>query len=128
VRAALGFLLGGAIWATTWILPVTFMIAMAWGCETHTRQLGRRALALYGGEAASARAAIAIVRKRHDPGDDRRQLLRSIALSLSVAIPIGFVAYVNHVRQSVGVTWLGAVGALVALSLVVATAVLANRR
>ena len=38
---------------TTWVFPVTFMIAMAWGCETHARQLGRRTLLFYDGEAAS---------------------------------------------------------------------------
>ena len=52
-KAAFGVLFGVAIWATTWVFPVTFMIAMAWGCETHARQLGRRTLLYYDGEAAS---------------------------------------------------------------------------
>ena len=50
VRAVFSVLLGIGIWVTTWVLPVTFMIVMAWGCETHTRQLGRRALVFYDGE------------------------------------------------------------------------------
>ncbi len=50
------------------------------------------------------------------------------ALALSVAIPIGFVAYVDHVRNTVGVNWLGALGALVAVSLVAAMAILGARR
>jgi len=29
--------IGGAIWAVTWIIPVTFMILMAWSCDTSTR-------------------------------------------------------------------------------------------
>ena len=37
------------------------MIAMAWGCESQTRALGRRALAFYGGEA------------KHDTCRDRRR-------------------------------------------------------
>jgi len=26
---------GAAIWVMAWVLPFTFMIMMAWGCETH---------------------------------------------------------------------------------------------
>jgi hypothetical protein len=128
VRAGLGVLMAGAIWVITWVLPVTFMIAMAWGCESHARQLGRRALVLYGGDAASASSAIATADERHDRGDDKRTILRGVALFLSVAIPIAFIAYVDHVRNTVGVNWLGALGALVAVSLVIATAVVSSRR
>ena len=52
LRAVFGVLLGVGIWVTTWVLPLTFMIVMAWGCETHARQLGRRTLLYYDGEAA----------------------------------------------------------------------------
>jgi hypothetical protein len=45
-----------------------------------------------------------------------------------VAIPLGFIAYVDHVRKVVGVNRLGALGGVVALSLVLATAVISNRR
>jgi hypothetical protein len=122
MRAAGGLVFGLAIWATTWILPLTFMVAMAWGCETHCRQLGLRTLALYGGD------SIENGRRHVDEGHTRRQVLRSIALALSVAIPVAFVAYANHVRQDTGVTWIAAVGALVALSLVIAGAVYGSRR
>jgi hypothetical protein len=128
VRAVFGVLLGIGIWLTTWVLPLTFMIVMAWGCETHTRQLGRRALVFYDGEEESVRAALAAADKRRDRGHDKRAILRTAALFLSVAIPIGFIAYVDHVRKTVGVNWLGALGAVVALSLVIATAVISNRR
>lgn len=128
IRAAFGLAIGGAIWATTWIFPVSFMIAMAWGCESHARQLGRRALAYYGGEAATAEAAIAAAERRHDKGHDVRAILRTTAFGLSIAIPIAFIAYVDHVRQSTGVNWLGAVGALVALSVVIAVTLVASRR
>ena len=101
---------------------------MAWGCETHARQLGRRALVFYDGEAASVSAAIALAGRRRDRGHDKRAVLRTIALFLSVAVPLAFVAFVNHVRSTVGVNWLVAVGALVAVSLVIATAVIASRR
>jgi hypothetical protein len=128
LRTAAGLAIGGAVWAATWIFPVSFMVAMAWGCETHTRQLGRRVIALYGGEAATAQAAIEAAERRQDRGHDARTLLRTGALALSVAVPLLFIAYVDHVRQSTGVNWLGAVGALVALSLVLALALVSSRR
>lgn len=128
LRAAFGLAIGGAIWATTWIFPVSFMIAMAWGCESHARQLGRRALAYYGGEAATAEAAIAAADRKQDKGHDVRAILRTAAFALSIVIPIAFIAYVDHVRQTTGVNWLGAVGALVALSVVIAVSLVASRR
>ncbi len=128
LRAVFSFLLGAAIWVMTWVLPFTFMIMMAWGCETHSRQLGRRALVFYGGDAASVSAAMAIAERRRDQGHSARAGLRAIALFLSVAVPLGFIAYVNHLRNTVGVNWLVAIGALVAVSLVVATMVISSRR
>ena len=124
----LTLVVGLAFWAITWILPLTFMIAMAWGCESQARALGRRALAFYGGEASTTNAAIAVAGKHQDKGHSTRQIVRSAALALSVAIPVAFVAYANHVRHSTGLTWLGALGSLVALSLVIATAVWGARR
>ena len=128
IRAVMSFLVAAAIWVMTWVLPFTFMIMMAWGCETHARQLGRRTLVYYDGEAASVNAAIALAARRRDRGHDKRALLRALALFLSVAIPLGFIAVVNHYRNTVGFNWLAALGSLVALSLVIATAVIASRR
>jgi hypothetical protein len=128
LKAVVGSLLGVAVWLTTWVLPVTFMVAMAWGCETHARQLGRRALLFYDGDADSAQAAIAAVKERQDRGHRKREIVRATIFVLSIAIPIGFVAYADHVRQSTGINGLGALGALVAVSLVLAVSVLARRR
>jgi len=128
LKAAGGIAIGTAIWLTTWVLPLTFMIAMAWACESHTRQLGRRVLLYYDGDADSARDAIREADDKTDHGHDRRQILRAVALFLSVAIPIGFIAVVDHYRQSTGFNWVGALGALVALSLVIAVAVVAGRK
>ncbi|MGN6168197.1 MAG: hypothetical protein ACTHQQ_08505 [Solirubrobacteraceae bacterium] len=128
LKSVASMLLGAGIWVMTWVLPVTFMILMAWGCETHARQLGRRALVYYDGEAASASAAIALAKRRRDRGHDTRAVLRGIALFLSVAVPIAFIAYIDHVRNTVGFNWLGALGALVAVSIVIAVAVVASRK
>ena len=128
LRGWIGIAGGTAIWLSTWVFPITFMVAMAWGCETHTRTLGRRVMAFYDGDAATPQAAIAAANRREDRGHDKRQILRTIALFLSVAIPIGFVAYADHVRQSTGINGVVALGALVALSLVLAPTVVATRR
>jgi hypothetical protein len=128
LRSVASVLIGAAVWVMTWVFPVTFMVLMAWGCETHARQLGRRALAFYDGEAASINAAIALAERRRDRGHDKRRVLRSIVLFLSLAIPLAFIAYVDHERKTVGLNWLGALGALVAISVVVAIGVAANRR
>jgi hypothetical protein len=128
VRAAVSLLIGIALWVITWVFPLTFMIMMAWGCQTHSRQLGRRALVFYDGEEATLAAAIAAADRRKDRGHQWRAIGRSILLFLSVAVPMGFVVFANHVRQSTGINWVAALGALVAVSLVIATAVAAGRR
>ena len=126
LRAAIGALIGAAIWVTTWVLPVTFMIAMAWGCETHARTLGSRSLLFYGGQGACDEAAAG----GPDRGQSRtkRDLIRGFFLVLSIAIPVVFIAYADHVRNSTGINWIGALGALVAASLVIAISVLARQR
>jgi len=118
--------LAAIIWVITWVFPVTFMALMAWTCERNARDLGRRALSFYGGSAAATRATATAARS----SEDRlaRGLIRTVALALSIAVPIAFVAYADHVRKTTGVNAVGAAGALVALSLVIAVAIAANRR
>ena len=128
VRAVFGVLLGVGIWVTTWVLPLTFMIVMAWGCETHARQLGRRTLLYYDGEADNVLDAIKIADQRSDHGHDKRAIARGAALFLSVAIPLGFVGYAQHIRHTTGINWISALAVLVALSLVIATAVISSRK
>jgi hypothetical protein len=82
----------------------------------------------YDGDADSAQAAIAAAKQRKDRGHGKREILRATLLVLSIAGPIGFVAYADQVRQSTGINWVGALGALAAVSLVIAASVLANRR
>jgi hypothetical protein len=128
LKTAYGVIVGVALWVMTWVFPVTFMVMMAWGCETHARQLGRRALVFYDSEEASIRAAIAASKRRHDHGHSKRELIRGFLLFLSVVIPIVFIAYVNHVRKTTGINYLSAIGALVAVSLVIGTIVISGRR
>lgn len=126
MKAAVGLLVGIGIFVITWVLPVTFMIAMAWGCESHARSLGHSTMTYYGGEGAIAEAASTT--GGEDQGRTGRQVLRAALVALSIAVPIAFIAYADHVRQSTGINWLGALGALVAASLVIATTVIVRGR
>ena len=96
VRAVFGVALGVGIWVTTWVLPLTFMIVMAWGCETHARQLGRRTLLYYDGEADNVLEAIKAADARSDRGHDKRAIARgpcsfpSRSRSASLATPSTF--------------------------------------
>jgi hypothetical protein len=128
LKTALAAIIGIAVWLTTWVFPLTFMIAMAWGCDTNARTLGLRALIFYDGEPESAKAAIAAAKKAKEPGHLKRQIVRGVALTLSIGIPVAFLAYVDAQRQSTGITGLSALGALVGLSLVIAAASIATRR
>ena len=121
------FVLGVGSWIVTWVFPVTFMLLMAWGCESNARDLGRRALAFYGGGKETTDAAIASARSGPEPGLRLRRVVRAIALALSIALPVAFVAYADHIRNTTGVNAFAAAGALVALSLVIATTVVARR-
>ena len=54
--AAVGLMLGVAVWLFTWVFPVTFMVVMAWSCERDGRHMGRKVRDSYGGEAATTEA------------------------------------------------------------------------
>jgi hypothetical protein len=128
LKAALGLIGGTLIWAITWVLPLTFMIAMAWACESHARSLGRRTMSFYGGESTDIEAAIAAAAEKEEKGRTKRDLLRALGLVLSVAIPLAIVVYANYIRQTTGFTVTSALGAIVAVSLVIALSLVAARR
>ncbi len=117
-----------ALWAITWIFPVTFMIMMAWGCETHSRQLFQHVHTYYATEERPADGP-------PQPGSGwrarvprGRQAISAAGLALSIAIPAGFLAYAIHVHHKFGLTWVTVLGLLVALSVVTAAAVYGSRR
>ena len=128
LKTVFACLVAFTIWVITWVLPVTFMLAMAWGCDTNARGLGRRALIFLESDPDKAQAAITAAKHTKEPGHYRRKVLRAALLILSVVIPLGFIAWADHQRQNTGITGLSAVGGLVALSLVIGTAVAATRR
>ena len=127
LKATAGLVIVTVIWVSTWVFPVTFMILMAWGCESHARELGNRALAFYGGDADSAEDAIIKADRSEDRGHDRRTIIRTLLLGLSVVVPLGIVAGVIHLMKDSGSALLTGIGAVVACSLVVAVGVAASR-
>ena len=81
----------------------------------------------YSGESTDIDAAIAAADEGNDEGHTKRDLMRAGLLALSVAIPVAFIAYADHVRQTTGVNWVGALGAVVGVSLVLAISIRASR-
>jgi hypothetical protein len=125
-RQALAFVAAGAIWVVTWILPLTFMILMAWSCETSTRQLGALALEFYSGEGVEKEP---LLRRPHLPPEahrGRRQFVRWLLLLVSIALPIALLAWSVTQRDALP-AGAGAVAGLVGLSLVIVLAVLVSR-
>jgi hypothetical protein len=127
LKTAIAALVGLAVFVITSVFPFTFMISMGWGCDSSTRALGSRALSFYDTEPGSAQAAIAAAKQQREAGLNRRQILRATLLVLSVAIPIAFISVIVEDHQTIGISVPTAVGALVALSLVITTTVLATR-
>jgi hypothetical protein len=77
-------------------VPFSFMLSMAWGCDSSTRTLGRRALTFYDTE----QAAITAAKQQRRTRLTKRQILRATLLALSFAIPIAFIAYVVEDHQT----------------------------
>ena len=128
MRDVVGTGLFVALWAVTWIFPVTFMIMMAWGCETHSRQLFQRTRDFYATEPAPEQSPPEAGRGWRARVPSGRQAVSAAGLALSVAIPAGFLAYAIRVHNKFGLTWVTGLGFLVALSVVTAAAVYGSRR
>ena len=75
----------------------------------------------------TAEAAVELAGDVDDKGHDRRDIVRATFLGLSIAIPLGIVAAVIHFMQNSSSPILMAIGALVAVSLVVAITVSAGK-
>jgi hypothetical protein len=91
-RQATMFVIGGAIWAVTWIVPLTFMIVMAWSCDTSTRQLGAIALEFYSGEGVHDARGLKSMRTAPEPGSGRRAFVRWFLVVVATAIPLVLLA------------------------------------
>ena len=127
VMSAVRFVVAGFIWVLTWILPVTFMIMMSWACETDARRFGQRVTTRYGEEGDDIAIAIAAA-DRKAGGNRALSVARGALVVLSLAVPLAFiVATVANGKGPLGVNVPEAVGALIALALVIGVSVAALR-
>ena len=85
------FIVAGLIWALTWVVPITFMILMAWGCENDARRFGHRVATHYADNGEDTAAAIATA-DRSAAGNRAVSFARGALVLVSVAIPLALIA------------------------------------
>ena len=124
---AVRFVVAGLIWALTWILPLTFMIMMSWACESDARRFTQRVTIRYGEEGDDIAIAMATA-DRKAGGHHALSVARGALVVLSLAIPLAFIAgAVANGKGPLGVNVPDAVGALIALALVIGVSIAALR-
>ena len=127
VMRAVRFVVAGLIWVLTWILPLTFMIMMSWACESDARRFGQRVTTRYREEGDDIAVAMATA-DRKAGGHRALSVARGALVVLSVAIPLAFIAgAVANGKGPLGVNVPDAVGALIALALVIGVSIAALR-
>ena len=124
---AVRFIVAGLIWILTWVVPVTFMIAMSWACESDARRFGQRVMTRYADEDADI--TVAMARADRKAGGNRAiTVLRAALVVLSVALPLALIASVVVAGSGpFGVDLPKAAGALAALALVIGVSAAAIR-
>jgi hypothetical protein len=120
-RQALSLLGFAAVWAITWIVPVTFMLLMAFSCATSTRILADRALTYYGGDSER------VVPPTLPETLRRIGFVRGAVITLSVGVPLAAPG-ISAQSHPAGIHWYYVLAALLGLSLVLALAALSTRR
>jgi hypothetical protein len=115
-RAATAFV-GGAVWVCTWVFPITFMVLMAWTCESATRTLANRVDEFYGGAPA---ADVALPR--------RARLARVAVMAVGLVFPLGLIAAAASARgHGHPLIWVSVLASITGLALVAGLAMVARR-
>jgi hypothetical protein len=127
VVRAIRFIVAALIWALTWVVPITFMILMSWGCENDARRFGQRVATHYADHGTDAAVAMASA-DRKAGGNRAVSFARGALVVISVAIPLALIAstLVNGAGP-LGVNVPEELAALVALALVIAVSLAAIR-
>jgi hypothetical protein len=108
------------LWALTWIVPITFMLFMAFTCEGRTRKVFDRALRYYGDVEVDKDEW-----KRSSSQWRRERPARALLLGVTLLIPLGLAGYVAQTESS---GWIKALGGLVALTTAMLLAGYVSRR
>jgi len=117
---ALRTVLGLGLWALTWIVPITFMLFMAYTCEGRTRKVFDRALRYYGDVEVDKEEW-----KRSSSQWRRERPVRALLLGVTLLIPLGLAGYVAQTGSS---GWIKALGGLLALTTAMLLAGYVRRR
>ena len=127
VVRAIRFIVAALIWALTWVVPITFMILMAWGCENDARRFGHRVATHYADKGEDAGVAIASA-DREAGGNRAVSFARGALVVISVAIPLALIAStLVGGTGPLGVNVPEEIAALVALALVIGVSAAAIR-
>jgi hypothetical protein len=118
VLGAVRFVAIAGIWILTCVVPITFMIAMSWTCESDARRFGQRVMTRYADEGTDI--AVAMTRADRRAGGNRAvTFARGALVVLSVALPLALIASILiQGTGPFGVDLPRAAGALAALALV----------
>jgi hypothetical protein len=108
------------LWALTWIVPITFMLFMAYTCEGRTRKVFDRALRYYGDVEVDKDEW-----KRSSSQWRRERPVRAFLLGVTLLIPLGLAGYVAQTESS---GWIKALGGLLALTTAMLLAGYVSRR
>jgi hypothetical protein len=117
---ALRTVLALGLWALTWIVPITFMLFMAYTCEGRTRKVFDRALRYYGDVEVDKDEW-----KRSSSQWRRERPVRALLLGVTLLIPLGLAGYVAQTESS---GWIKALGGLAALTTAMVLAGYVSRR
>ena len=121
------FIVAGGIWLLTWVIPVTFMIVMSWGCESDARRFGQRVMDHYRNEDVDIGVVMARADRRAG-GNKAITAVRGVLVVLSVALPLSLIAStVLSGKGPLGVQLPQAAGVIAALALVIGVSVAAIR-
>jgi hypothetical protein len=111
--------------AITWAVPLLGVVAMAWACEHHTRQLGHSGRSYYIGATEHAEAATTLPVTGSKRSRSKRERARVALVTGALGLVVVIFAFASQRSQSFfGLNWFGLAAVLVVAALVI----LARRR
>lgn len=122
-RWVLGGAVAGGIWLFTCVFPVSFMIVMAWACESSTRKLAADVVDKYAvGDLPRAKSW----RERFRFGSLRGRILRGSIIGIGIAVPLVVIGLAVS-KQGQQHEWLRPAAAAAGLALVLVLAAVGRR-
>jgi drug/metabolite transporter (DMT)-like permease len=109
----------------TWTVPLLGVVAMAWACEHHTRQLGHSGRQYYTRDAGPAEAGLTLRASESERAHSRRRRAGVAVLTAALMLLVALFAFASQRTQTIfGVNWVG----LAAVLVVAGIAIAARRR